>query len=479
MAQHARLILLLVALGKLLSAPAWAGGPVRGALPRPDRVEWTPGRDPDVLVVKLREGIGLRFDGGVLTGPGDLSSLRELLRGAVPAFHRSPEAIRADRRAFDPEHRLADLTLYLRIHTPDAAGLGTRLLADPRVETAFLALAPVDPPEDIPPETPDFTDEQGYLDAAPAGLGFNAVRDWPGGTGDGVTIADVEYSWDPDHEDLDATIDAGAWGWNSGYYAYHGTAVLGELVAGDNGYGIIGMVPDADILVVSPYDDAENYNVAAAIDAAASMLDAGDVLLIEQQAYAFGAYCPVEVSPDVFDAITLAVAKGIVVVEPSGNGAQDLDDPKWDGWFDRAEHDSGAILVGGGASPDSIYPPRYWYSSGGSSYGSRIDLQGWYDHIVTTTNADYEPDLYYPNNDARQAYTRSFGGTSGASPMITAAAAIAQAAARKLWNEPWDPLDLREALRSTGTPQPSEDAASHPIGPQPDLYRFFMSWGVR
>ena len=291
-----------------------------------------------------------------------------------------------------------------------------------------------------------------------------------------MAVADLEYGWDPTHEDLDHTADAAAWGWSSGYYAYHGNGVLGQLFAGDNGYGVTGMVPAAEPLVISPYDDDRNYDIAAAIDGAAALLDAGDVLLIEQQSWANGNYAPVEVDPAVFDAIALAVAKGIVVVEPTGNGGQNLDHAAWAGWFDREVRDSGAIMVGGGWSPDGGGTPRTW--SGGSCYGERVDVQGWYDSIVTATTSQFSPDLYFPGGDSAQAYTSEFGGTSGASPMVAAAAAVAQSVAWEVWGRPWDPSDLRAALVSTGTPQPAADGG-HPIGPQPDLRRFLRTWAVR
>ena len=197
----------------------------------------------------------------------------------------------------------------------------------------------------------------------------------------------------------------------------------------------------------------------------------GDVLLIEQQAWAQGNYCPISIEPAVYDAVRLAVDAGIVVVEPSGNGGQDLDDPAWQGWWAQ---DSGAILVGGGASPAAGEDARAWVPDG-SSYGSRVDVQGWYDGIVTATSGDYEgffADLYFPDGDARQAYTRTFGGTSGASPMIAAMAAIAQSVAIEVTGAPWAPRDLRAALVATGTPQRGEV----PIGPQPDLRRLLRTY---
>jgi hypothetical protein len=438
--------------------------PTRAPL-RPDTVEWEPGRERDVLIVKLVEGAVYDLDD-------------PLLEGSRPLFHRNPDAIRADRARHDPTGLLADLTLYRRIDSADAENRGTLLLADPRVETAYLAFAPVRPPGgDIAPPTPDLVSEQRYLGAPPEGLGFEDAWTWTGGRGDAVAIADLEYAWRPTHEDLGHTADALVLGWYSGAYEFHGTAVLGELFGGDNGYGVVGMASEARPIVASPYSDVHAYDVAAMIDATAAELEPGDVLLIEQQAFARGNYCPVEIDPAVWDAIALAVAGGIVVVEPGGNGGQNLDHARWEGWFQRDERDSGAILVGGGASPFSHLEPRTWYVDG-SSYGSRVDLQGWYDGIATATTGHYLPDLFFPDDDD-QAYTSAFGGTSGASPMVAACVAIANSIAIHARGQPWDPWELREALRNTGTPQPAADAAEHPIGPQPDMRRFLRTWGVR
>lgn len=466
------MVLLILLLGEAQAFPR------RAPAPKPEAVRWQAGRLDDVLIVKLAENAGLRWDSDHVTGPGDLRSLNALLVDAAPRFSRDPALMRADREVYDPQHRLADLTLYLRVEAPDAAARGTALLALPQIEGAWLAFAPMPPPTDIPPETPDFTSYQTYALASPDGFGFGEAASWPGGTGDQVAVADLEYGWLDDHEDLDAVDEDYDWGWSSGYYAYHGTSVLGQLVGEDNGYGVTGMVPDAEMLLISPYNESRTYDVADAVEGASSVMDAGDVLLIEQQSYAFDNYCPVEYDSAVFDAIAAAVARGIVVVEPGGNGGQNLDASKWGGWFDRDTRDSGAILVGGGASPDSGYTARDWYPYG-SSYGERVDVQGWYDGIVTATTGEYSgyfADLYYPGGDARQAYTQSFGGTSGASPLVTAAAAVAQSVAIALGGSPWDPMDLRAALVSTGTPQPD---SSTPIGPQPDLRRLLRTYALR
>ncbi len=419
---------------------------------RPSAVYWEEGRLPDTLVVEFKEPV--RRERARWMGGTDLRRL---------------DALVADARV---RPVAATLPRFWRIEHPDAEIIGTLLLEDDRVANAWLAYAPVPPPSDLPPTTEDFAPLQDWLAAFP-GLGFDEAARWPGGRGENVTIVDIEYGWDPTHEDLGATPLEAAWGWDAGEYRFHGNSVLGMLVGGDNGYGVLGAAPDAVPLVVSPYDDDGAYDVAAAIAAATTLLRPGDVILVEQQAWANGTYCPVSVDPAVHAAIAAATAAGIVVIEPGGNGAADLDAEVWDGWFAR-ENDPGSILVGGGASPESGWEPRAW-SPGGSSYGGRVDVQGWFDGIVTATSGEFGDtyaDLWYPDEDGRQAYTQSFSGTSGASPMIAAVAAIAQSVALDLTGEPWDPRELRAAIVATGSPQAGEEH----IGPQPDLRRLLRTY---
>ena len=265
--------------------------------------------------------------------------------GAEPLF--STEVRRRAAQTHQRHPELADLSLYFRLKTDNAEKVGTGLLADPRIETVYLAMAPTPPPFDLRPPTPDFVEAQSYLGPAPDGMGILEARSWPGGFGENITIANIEYGWEQQHEDLGSARGAAIWGWNSGYYAYHGTSVLGILVGKQREYGIQGIAPEATPLVISPYDDEQVYSVAEAVAAAGLFLDAGDVLLIEQRGYMNGNYCPVEASSAVFDAISHLVVNGIVVVEPGGNGGQNLDAEIWEGWFDRTVRDSGAIMVGG------------------------------------------------------------------------------------------------------------------------------------
>src|SRR5207253_1886344 len=124
-----------------------------------------------------------------------------------------------------------------------------------------------------------------------------------------------------------------------------------------------------------------------AIDTARGVLNAGDVLLVEQQFPGANGGCGADqvgcVAPEWFEpvhaAIRAATAKGIIVVETAGNGFENLDAANFGQPFPQGRADSGAIIVGGGAAPacpgSSGKPVRSRVPY--SSFGARVDLQGW------------------------------------------------------------------------------------------------------
>jgi serine protease len=449
-----------------------AASPFRPVLEKPPQVVWHSGVSDERVIIKLHDDV---LGTPLLEGYG--------VSPILPVNH----ARWAEWNDLADGHDLAQLSRYFLLEAPQGDGVSVAQAFNEMdwVELAYLAPVALPPPGDLEPGTPDFRGDQQWLDPAPDGVDRGAGLLWPGGQGSAVKVADLEYSWDTDHEDLETPAEILAWGYDSGDYKFHGTAVLGQLFAVDNGFGVQGLVPNAEPVIISPYQTSEQYSVAQGILGAMEVLGPGDVLLIEQQAWFLDQYAPVEVDPLVFDAIALAVAAGIVVVEPTGNGAQNLDDPAFEGIFDREIRDSGAILVGGGEPPGGSLPARSWVSNG-SSYGERVDVQGWASDIVTTINGDYNgayADLFYPetedypDGDPRQAYTTQFAGTSGASPMVAGVVAAAQSVAITLHGEPVEPFALRSLLIQTGTPQPTADKALYPIGPLPDLRRL-LSYGL-
>lgn len=423
--------------------------------------QWQEGRSHDTIVIKFRADAGLLYSNGKLQGniPPEWQTWIQEIEPMFPNIESMPIS-----------NKRVGLQRYVYLQS-DAVDIVAQSLVDsPYIEHVYREYLPQPPPADIPPTTPDFFAEQIDVEE----LQFLYAWNW--NQGEGIRIVDVEYSWQPLHEEFADTPNLPtehAWGWNVDMYQYHGNAVLGQLVAPDNGYGVQGYVRAAEVLMVAPYADVNAYSVAAAIVNSIPLLAEGDIVLLEQQSFDFGAYCPMERNPSVFDAIEYATELGIVVVEPSGNGAQDLDAGYWEGWFDRTTHDSGAIMVGGGAIDGPFSTARTW--SGGSSYGSRIDVQGWYDHIATVGAAEMS-DLFYPNRDPLQAYTAYFGGTSGASPQIVAMATMLQSMQVESGVAPFRPKELRLLLSRFALEQPSTDVFR--IGGQPDIQSLLWLWGL-
>jgi serine protease len=365
-----------------------------------------------------------------------------------------------------------DRARWIRIRTdgPDAAAALVQALGrDPAVEQAFVEPEVTLPrirvrsldADTCPITTPSFESYQGYLGPAPQGI--DAPVAWRHGLrGSGVWFADIEGGWNARHEDLPTERIEHVVGkpipdpsWRA-----HGTAVLGEVVGRDNGRGVVGIAPEVERVFTASIGGT---SVARAIDVAARRLRPGDVLLIELQSSGpRGRWVPVEYWDDVYDAIHAATERGVIVIEAAGNGGEDLDRRAYDGKFDRARRDSGAIVVGAGGPPREGFVDRERLDF--SNYGARVDVQGWGRKVATL---DYG-DLQACDGSGDRHYTGEFAGTSSASPIVAGAAILVQDHARAQ-GRVLRPRELRELLRVTGTPQ-AGDTREH-IGPRPDLAR--------
>jgi hypothetical protein len=425
------------------------------------------------IVLKFREGVALPR-GTIRASSRNDAEWRELSRELgdlvltpyVPSLDAPPVAAAAGRRDSEARRRLA---AYYVVDVPpstDPVELVRRLSRASDVEIAYREPPPVPPPVYAVDDPRNL--KQGYLDAAPNGI--NARWAWSYGDGSGVQFVDIEQGWTLNHEDLAAagiTIISGS---NTAWHG-HGTAVLGQVVAVDNTLGGVGIAPGATARVVSQFRPGGSYNTADAIVSATAAMSAGGVLLLEAQTSHPNAasYVPVEVYPAEFDAIRDAVDAGIIVVEAAGNGSVDLDTfTDFSGKFVlRRGHadfkDSGAILVGAGQSPGS--PPARSRSSF-SCYGSRVDCFGWGDSIDTCGNGT--------TGTSTTAYTSSFGGTSGASPIVAGAALILQSWARK-WKVTYSPETMRGLLSDAGLNTASFNPPADRIGVMPDLYNVVRS----
>jgi hypothetical protein len=104
---------------------------------------------------------------------------------------------------------------------------------------AYLEPPPVEPPAVNPADDPR-SPNQGYLDPAPDGIDAEYAWSFAGGDGAGQSLVDLEWGWTFNHEDLAAHGISLISGINHSYF-FHGTGVLGELGAGDNAVGCVGI----------------------------------------------------------------------------------------------------------------------------------------------------------------------------------------------------------------------------------------------
>ena len=435
--------------------------------------------DAEWIHVKFVEGSNAVLDGHGFKDsarPGVAEVNEALARAGVQEIRRTiPQHDRAVLRAKKARAELAsgvvapDLSLWFDVRVPggrvDVARVLNELNALPAIEIAHPA--PIAEPAAIfehragePPArgvTPDFTSMQDYLFATPVGLDAPSAWAEAGGMGLGLQFIDVELGWTENHEDFDFAghfFHAGGAAEDPAYID-HGTAVLGEVIGDHNGFGVSGFAPDADYGIVAIHIN-EWPNVPHRFQEAIDALSPGDVWLIELQMYPpiTNQATPMEWVQVNYDVIFTGVfADGVVCVEAGANGSQNLDAPIWDGVFDRNVRDSGAIMVAAGTPVGRV---AEWFTN----YGSRMDAHAWGSEIVTTGYGDL-----YSAGPLTTEYTASFGGTSGASPMVTGTALCLQGIVKAQFGFVMSPLQLRSLITTTGIPH----LGALPIGPRPDL----------
>jgi subtilisin family serine protease len=376
-----------------------------------------------------------------------------------------PGAIGAEATAEAPTGELANF-VAIEVASPQAGEeLARSLRQRADVAEAYVESGPTPPPA-APVGSNPRSASQRYLEPAPEGI--DARWAWVNAAGNPVCFVDLEQGWTLNHEDLASASISLISGLNQAYHG-HGTAVLGEVAAVDNSLGVVGIAFGGRARVISQYRPDGRYSTALAIRAAAAAMNRGDVLLLEAQVMypaTNGRFHPVEAEQASFDAIRDAVDRGIIVIEAGGNGTVDLDafrDPSGRNRLNRNSpdfRDSGAIMVGAATS----FAPHQ--RLGFSNFGSRIDCYAWGENIETCGDG-WEGNL-------TNTYTSFFGGTSGASPIVTGAALLLQgwAAGR---GQVYSPADLRRLMSDRTLNTPSMSPAADRIGVMPNLRAIVQS----
>ncbi|MFI7414123.1 S8 family peptidase [Streptomyces sp. NPDC049627] len=474
--------------------------------PGPDGAGFTYRGAEQELIVVARPEARLRAQAeGVRSVAGaDVSALNMFLTDeqlALEPLFGSEERLQQATVAQD----VPDLALFYRVRGGEsrAEQLRARIAALPGIDTAYVKPGAVPASlgqvgedgrlKEGAPVTPDYSGRQGYLRPAPEGVDAYWAWQRPGGSGQGVTVIDVEGSWQLGHEDLAAKLAGVVVGTPMADLAWrnHGTAVIGVIGGDHNEYGVTGIVPET----VTAAASFQGIGTAAAIHAAADRLSPGDIVLIELHRpgprfeYAERddqrGYIPLEWWPDDLAAVRYATSKGILVVAAAGNGAESLDDAvyerrpdefpeSWRNPFNPSNPPSGAVLVGAGAPPPGTHgrdhgPDRSRLAF--SNYGARVDAQGWGREVTTTGGFWDRPGDLQGGPEEIAWYTDTFSGTSSASPVVVGALAALQGMLKAAGQEPMSPERARTVLRATGSPQ--QDAPGRPasqrIGNRPDI----------
>jgi serine protease len=431
----------------------------------------------NVLHIKLAHGVTTR--GGYFSGaPADqVNTLNVLLSQSNSINIRKLVDVTGQSRAH--KKLVENLNGYYKVtfkQDIDMPALTSKLKKLSIVETAYAAPTPAPAPAK-PQVNANYVAMQNYRQSTPQGVDSTYAANFPGGTGQNTKIVDIEYSWNTNHQDLTkakvALVPNGTpvdpFNNNN-----HGTAVLGEMIADSNTIGVTGVSPASELLLINAFNAERGYDLVGALQLAALNTVPGDVIIIEQQSWGPTAdqndFVPVEWIPEVYDAVRALTASGIVVVEPAGNGSQNLDNAAIYGTsFPMGKQDSGAIIVGAAHNCSGTNRlSRMAYST----YGSRVNMQGPGECVVTTGYGDLAS-----ATGANGYYTSSFSGTSSAAPVVAAAAASLNSAHETLNGVSISPDQLRAVLMTTATAQITSGTGvlAGNIGGYPNLAKALLS----
>jgi hypothetical protein len=319
--------------------------------------------------------------------------------------------------------------------------------------------------------------------------------------GEGIRIGVIDFAYDRFHEEFicAAQIPGDPFGTCAKFYDTprviaepgqtqlnlpvaeigHGTAVLGMLVAGDNGFGITGIASEAQGFFFPLVSQEQAFRLQNAIISMLLEFSPGDVGVLPIALAPDGGVGPNErptqqpivTEPAYFTLLRLATDLRILCLVAAGNSCAPVA-PEASG---EGPQRSGALVVGAanpGAflipapfagnppactvnfGPFARYPYSNWFSFEGEA-NARVDLFGWGNYVTTTGGL---ADLFRGsppsgNPEYRRTYTSQFSGTSAATAMVAGAAAILQGFSKQVYNSSLRPERLGFIMRNNGIPQ--------------------------
>lgn len=254
----------------------------------------------------------------------------------------------------------------------------------------------------------------------------------------------------------------------------HGTAALGQVVAGDNGFGVRGIASAAQGYFFPIVSFEEGDRAGNALLSSIEIFEAGDVV---NHSWGFPPDRPLPAVPQFYTLIALGTDLGITSVVSAGNSNCPIQ-PQ------AGEDDSGVIIVGAGSPgrrnsgpgcPGELVGVGRFMRLGFSNYSNPDDelatvhVFAWGQGVTTTGYGDLfvganglPSGVTDPENINRlRMYTDEFSGTSSAAPIITGAVANLQALAKQMYGVALPPRAIRGIMTgASNSEDQSPDAIS-------------------
>ena len=384
----------------------------------------------------------------------DLGEARRHGRGPAPAGDAGHERLAPARRC------PADVDVDAALRGAARAAASVARVPGARLRSAAAAAG-----------TPNFSSMQGYLRTSarhPRGLLARRTRARAAPACGSPTSSTTGRH---DHEDLQldpvgADLGKTQFPQYTNFADEHGTAVFGEMVAKDNGYGVTGGVPDATMHGISPTRARPTGNGTAVHHRGRADLRR-PVPLARRRRAGRAADAP-------------APRRHARTCRSSGRRRTST--------RSRCSRTSGSSSWRPAATATRTSTPRRcWAASTApcatparssaapatstnlsalnfSSHGTRVDLQGWGQNITTTGSGG---NLFGGTaaGELTRRYTRSFSGTSGAGPIVVNAIVAVQSYLKATGQGVLHSAQMRDLLRRTGTPQ----TGTRLVGPLPNI----------
>ena len=236
----------------------------------------------------------------------------------------------------------------------------------------------------------------------------------------------------------------------------HGTATLGEIVAGDNQFGVTGIAKNAQGYFFPIVSAEEGGRAQNALTSCWETLGAGDVV---NNSWGYPGIGPMDRIEPLATLVRVGSDLGVTQCCSAGNDGIAIA---------NAPFDTGAIIVGAAGAGGEFNPPGQccrlsYVRQSFSNYtnpeaeNGTVHCFGWGTAVCTTGYGALFRGLNDPTGiDANEdnmlrTYTTGFNGTSSAAPIVSGMVAILQGWSKQLYGAPLAPEQIRGSL--VGAPQ--------------------------